>query len=97
MDDSHDQSLRQRADMLSRIACKALEHIEASNDGLEMLILQDPEIATWWAAHKEADRKENARLAHIERMRLEKLHTREVVASARAKLTPEERVALGLE
>jgi hypothetical protein len=36
--------LKARCDKLSRIACKALTHIEKSEDGLEILVLQDPEI-----------------------------------------------------
>ncbi len=61
-----DTSLKQRCDMLSRIACKALTHIE-ENFGTLGALETDPEIRKWWDTHKEADRQaaEQARLAQI--------------------------------
>lgn len=59
---------RKKLDIVSRIACKALQHIEDSGDGLEMLILKDPETAKWWTAHKEADRKERAKEAALAKL-----------------------------
>jgi hypothetical protein len=47
--------LKARLDMLSRIACKALDHIEQSGDGLEVLLLKDPEIADWWREWRKKD------------------------------------------
>ena len=89
--------LRQRLDMLSRIACKALEHIEKSNDGLEVLLLQDAELATWWKAHKAADKKarelEERKLAELKR----KAELEEKRTQAKAKLTPEEIKILGIK
>ena len=91
MDDVDDRrEIQKKLDMLSRIACKALQHIEDSNDGMEVLILKDPEIAKWWPAHKAADRREQARLkalAEEERIRKEAL----------AKLSAKERKILRLE
>lgn len=89
--------LRARCDMLSRIACKALEHIEKSGDGLEILVLKDPEIQSWWSAHKEADRKaaqERARkaAAQREKNRLEKIKEETLAA-----LTHDQIKALGLK
>jgi hypothetical protein len=83
--------------MLSRIACKALTHIEESGDGLEVLILKDPEIQTWWSAHKEADRKaqaakEKAKAEAAEKLRLKRL--REKVLS---RLSDDEKKALKLK
>jgi hypothetical protein len=81
---------QEKLDVVSRIACKALQHIEDSNDGLEILILKDPEIAKWWSAHKEADRKEQEKKrkeAEIKRLKKEAL----------AKLTTEEKKILGLK
>jgi hypothetical protein len=85
-------SINERAlrDKLARIACKALTHIEESGDGLEILILKDPEIAEWWSAHKENDRKARERREREEfkeRMR----------RSGLSKLNPEEKKALGLK
>jgi hypothetical protein len=79
-----------KLDIVSRIACKALQHIEDSGDGLEMLILKDREIAEWWSAHKEADRKEQ------ERKRKE-AETKRLKKEALAKLTTEEKKILGLK
>ena len=82
--------MQKKCDMLSRIACKALQHIEDSGDGLEILILKDPEIAEWWTAHKEADRKEQEKIKkEAEEKRIRK--------AALAKLTPEEKRILRLK
>lgn len=72
------EEMREELDKLSRIACKALTHIEESGDGLEILVLRHPEIQEWWAAYKEADRKaklqeERRKAARIERERKKKL------------------------
>ncbi len=45
--------LKARCDKLSRIACRALEHIEQSEDGLEVLVLKDPEVQEWWHCYHE--------------------------------------------
>ena len=86
----YQRDIQAKCDLISRIACKALQHIEDSGDGLEMLILKDPEIAEWWTAHKEADRKEQ------ERLRKEKEEAR-IRKAALAKLTPEEKKILRLK
>lgn len=89
--------LKARCDMLSRIACKALEHIEKSEDGLEILVLKDPEIQEWWTAHKEADRKaaeERARWAAAQR---EKKRLEKIKEETLATLTPDQIKALGLK
>lgn len=90
MDDVPSINVQQKLDMLSRIACKALTHIEESGDGLEMLILKDPEIADWWSAHKEADRREKERLAEEKR-------ERRLRKTALSKLTDEEKDILGIK
>lgn len=101
MDEPHPstvlEDLRARNDMLSRIACRALEHIEKSGDGLEILVLQDPEIQAWWRAHKEADRK----AAEAERRKLQAAQERDRLQRVKeellAKLTPDEKKALKLK
>lgn len=82
------RELKKQADMLARIACKALTELE-KNEIEDMLLLQDDEVRTWWQEHKEADRKEQARLAEKERRE-------RVRAEALAKLSTEERQILGL-
>ena len=90
-DDDYVSNPKVLRDKLARIACKALTHIEEMDDGgLEKLILQEPEIAEWWSAHKEADRKAKEKEQAIE----EKKRLRE---SALSKLTKEERAALGIK
>jgi hypothetical protein len=88
-----DSRIDERAlrDKLARIACKALTHIEDADDGgLEKLILQDPEIAEWWRAHKAADRLANEK----KRVAEEKSRIR---AQALSKLSAEERRILGIK
>jgi hypothetical protein len=89
-DPAYQRDMQGELDILSRIACKALTHIEQSGDGLEILVLKDPEIAKWWLAHKEADRKEQEKL----RKEQEKQMLRK---SALSKLSAEERKALGIK
>ncbi len=89
--------LQERLDKLSRIACKALTHIEETNDGLEILILQDPEIAEWWTAHKENDRKaqeeaQRKRLAIAAKAALTRKRN-----EIKARLTPDELKILGVK
>lgn len=89
--------LKDRLNKLSRIACKALEHIEESGDGLEILVLKDPEIAEWWSAHKEADRKaarehERQRAIRVENDRLARIR-RETLAQ----LSSDQKRALGIK
>ena len=80
--------LKQQADKLARIACKAMDALEA-NGVEDFLLLKDNEVREWWAQHKEADRKEKARLAEIERKE-------RVKAEALARLSDEEKELLGL-
>lgn len=80
--------VKKEADKLARIACRAMEELE--RNGIEdMLLLQDDETREWWAKHKEADAREKARVAEIERKE-------RVRAEALAKLSHEERELLGL-
>jgi len=90
-------ALKERLDKLSRIACKALEHIEQTGDGLEILILKDPEIAEWWSAHKEADRKAAAEEAARRRKIAEKAALTRKKNEIKARLTPEELKILGVK
>lgn len=89
--------LKERLDKLSRIACKALAHIEESKDGLEILILKDPEIADWWSAHKEADRKAQEAAAAKRREAAERAALAKKKNEIKARLTPEELKILGVK
>lgn len=80
--------LKKQADMLARIACKAMDTLE-ENEIADLLLLKDDEVRLWWLKHKEADRKERERVAERERRAKAK-------AEALAKLTDEEKELLGL-
>lgn len=88
-DDSKIKKLKAEADKLARIACKAMTALEEMGQE-DFVLLKDDEVATWWSAHKEADRKEQERVAEQERR--ERLR-----AEALAKLSSEERELLGLD
>ena len=83
------KELKKQADMLARIACKALTALEEMGKE-DFLLLKDDEVREWWQEHQEADRK--AREAEEARQR-----KKEAKARAMAKLTDEEKVALGLK
>lgn len=80
--------LKKQADMLARIACKAMNTLE-ENQIEDLLLLKDDEVRNWWLKHKEADRKERERVAERERRAKAK-------AEALSKLTDEEKELLGL-
>lgn len=82
------RELKKQADMLARIACKALQELE-DNKISEVLLLRDDEVREWWAAHKEADRKAREAKAELERRE-------RVKAEALARLSAEEKELLGL-
>lgn len=82
------RELKKQADMLARIACKALAELE-NNEIEDMLLLRDDEVRTWWKKHKEDDAREQARLAEVERKK-------RIKEEALAKLSTEERELLGL-
>lgn len=81
--------LKAQMDKLARIACRAMEALE--KDGrADFLLLEDDEVREWWTEHKEADRKERARVAEQQR--------REAVKQeALNKLSDEEKELLGLK
>jgi len=83
------QELKKQADMLARIACKALAELE-DNKIEDLLLLRDDEVRTWWMKHKEDDRKaKEAREAKERRVAIKK--------AALAKLSEEEQELLGLK
>jgi hypothetical protein len=83
------RDLKDRADMLARIACKAMTELE-NNNVEDLLLLKDDEVRTWWSAHKEEDRKAREK----EERKQQRAKTRR---AALKKLTDEEKIALGLK
>jgi hypothetical protein len=90
--------LKNRLDKLSRIACKALAELEKYEDGgLETLILRDPEVAEWWSAHKEADRKAQEEEAARRRNAAKKAAMTRRKNEIKSRLTAEELKILGVK
>jgi len=90
--DSNDRDvkrLKAEADKLARIACAAMSELEKMGKE-DFLILKNEEVGQWWAAHKEADRKERERVAEKERRE-------RVKKEALDRLTDEEKELLGLK
>lgn len=83
------RKLKAETDKLARIACAALTELEKVGYA-EFLVLKNDELREWWEKHKEEDRKEQARLAEVERKE-------RVKREALARLTAEEKELLGLE
>ena len=82
------KELKKQADMLARIACKALQELE-DNKIEDMILLRDDEVRTWWQKHKEDDRKaREAREARERRAAIKK--------AALSKLSEEEKEVLGI-
>lgn len=87
-DDRKIKELKKQADMLARIACKALTELE-NNKIEDMLLLKDEEVRKWWAKHKEDDRRaKEAQEAKERRAAIKK--------AALAKLSEEEKELLGI-
>ena len=83
------KELKANNDKLARIACRALTELE-SNGIEDLLLLKDDETREWWAKHKEADRRAQAALA-------EKRRIAKIKKAALAKLSDEEKLALGIK
>jgi len=83
------QQMKARNDLLARVACRALTELE-DNGIADMLLLRDDETREFWIKHKAFDR---ARKAEEEK----KLRLEELKKTALAKLTNEEREALGIK
>jgi len=93
-----DPSTLEKLDRLARIACNALTELEKYNDGgLEALILRDPEVAEWWSAHKEADRKAQEEAAAKRRKAAEKAAMTRRKNEIKSRLTAEELKILGVK
>lgn len=82
---------KQRLDAATRAACEALSVIEGYKDGMiRLLIVQlSKDTQRWWSLHQAADKRRKA-------LEEEARHRQEVKTKALAKLSAEERKALGL-
>ena len=83
------KELKANNDKLARIACKALTELVKSGYA-DFLVLKDDEVREWWEKHQEADRK--AQEEKAEKRRIAKLKK-----EALAKLSDEEKLALGIK
>lgn len=83
------REIKDRADMLARIACAAMTELE-DNSISEVLLLKNDEVREWWGQHKEADR----RAREQEERKQQKARLRR---QALRKLTEEEKIALGIK
>lgn len=83
------RQMKERNDLLARVACRALTELE-DNGIADLLLLRDDETREFWIKHKEFDRKRRA--AEEKKLRLA-----EVKKTALAKLSNEEREALGIK
>ena len=94
------KDLKDRADMLARIACKAMDELE-TNSIAEAILLRDDEVREWYVAHKEADRKEAelvaAKKEKARLLRVAKAQEAQLRKNALAKLTDDEKRLLGIK
>ena len=86
--DSDVRRIKKEADKLARIACAAMTEL-VKHGKADFLVLQNDELREWWEAHQEADRKERDREARAQKRK-------EIKEQALARLTEEEKEALGL-
>ena len=86
------QPLKQRADLLARVACRALSALEKFDP--ELKSVKDTELRKFWAEHKKHEAK---RIADEEKEKARKLETTKLRKAALSKLTPEEIKAFGIK
>ena len=85
------KNLKNQADRLARIACKAMNAIE---EGVPLKkLLEDKEIAKWWVEHKKADEANKKKEEAAEQKKKEHAALK---AAVMKKLTEEELRAFGL-
>lgn len=83
--------IKEEADKLARIACRAMAALEKLDPSMKAM---NKEAMTWWEKHKEADRKRMAEEAKVKAKEKEKEKLR---SAALSKLTPEEIKAFGIK
>lgn len=85
-----DNDLREQNNKLARISCNALTAFSKANpEELAKFLHSNVEADYWWENHQAADKANNERIAEEKRKN-------KVKKAALAKLTPEEKKALGL-
>lgn len=91
-------ALKNEADKLARIACKAINALENGVSYKELL--KDREVKTWYTVHRANDAKrieaEEKQRIKDEKQRIKDEELANARASVMAKLTPEEIEAFGL-
>ncbi len=87
--ESAKKEMRDHADKLARIACKAMTELVKSGHA-DFLILKDDEVREWWEQHQEADRK-------AQEAKLEKQRRAKIKKEALSKLSDEEKKVLGIK
>lgn len=86
------QPLKQRADLLARVACRALSALEKFDPQLDSV--KDSELRKFWADHKKHEAK---RIAEEEKEKVKKAEANKLRKAALSKLTPEEIKAYGIK
>lgn len=89
MSNTSSYSLKKQCDRLASYAYVAMKHLE-DNNMLDFIILKHDDLHDWYRNHKES-------MAEVERAREAKLRRAEIKERALARLTDEEKVALGLK
>lgn len=89
---SHEATLlKERADMLARVACRALNALEQFDPDLDSV--KNTELRKFWANHKKADQ---ARIQREEKEKAKLVEAEKLRETALSKLTLEEIAAFGL-
>ena len=89
MSNSSTSGLKKQCDRLANFAYIAMKHLE-DNDMLDFVILKHDDLSAWYKKQKEE-------LAKVELAKEAKLRKAEVRARALARLTDEEKAALGIK
>lgn len=84
--------LKEEADKLARIACRAMYALEKLDP--ELKSIKNQESKTWWVKHKVADQ---LRIEKENKAQAKKLEAEKLRKDALAKLTPEEIKAFGIK
>jgi hypothetical protein len=90
------RELKEINDRLARIACKAMTELVEQGKA-DFLVLRDDELREWWEKHQEADRKARKAEEAKKRAAEEKKRLAQLRSEVLAKLTSEEKKALGIK
>lgn len=90
------RELERQNDRLARVACAAMTELERQGTA-ELVLLQNEELRQWWEAHKIADAKAMAEAKAKAEAAAEKRRLAKVKKEVLAKLSADERKALGIK